>query len=238
MTHARTTILVLALVLPLLLVVAVWLQPFTAPRNLLRDPLVVAATFQENGWPCCSNLLGAVSSVGTMVWTVAATLCAFVATMLWLRRAEADMVLFFATAAAFSLWLMLDDGFMIHETYKLGTVAGLSLTAWPLVLFSAALLVQAVRLRDRIDWPLLLWAFWALGASWLIDKFAGHPALHLGGRRAFVEDAFKVFGIFAWAGCFARQSLVALAGVPDTERRMALQRNPKKRGTASEMAGT
>ena len=76
--------------------------------HLTADPIALADEL-----PVYSGFL---SQVGILIWSAAASICFFCAKRLWHTRAERELKRFLVVSGAFTLWLALDDMFLLHET--------------------------------------------------------------------------------------------------------------------------
>jgi hypothetical protein len=114
--------------------------------------------------------LGMLSNIGIVIWGTAFAVCVFAAATLW-RRSE--WMRFFIGAAAFTLALMLDDMFMIHDRI----LPDMGISEMVYVLFYAvAALAFTVGLwgfLKKTDYALLLIAVALLGSSVVFDVSGG-----------------------------------------------------------------
>lgn len=176
----------------LALLCAVVLQPWVPVAYLLRDPLAVA----EEATECCSVFYGLVSNLGVILWIASGTACLFTAIQVCLARQQSNALAFLIAGGLFTLWLGMDDLFLVHEdvlptfgvservTYSVYAAAGIAylLVAWRRIL--------AARLS------LFLSAGGCLGASMGIDAVVHDEA----DMRLILEDGLKFIGIVLWAG--------------------------------------
>jgi hypothetical protein len=145
-----------------------------------RDP---AATY--NAHP----LIGVVSNVGILCWSAAFNMSLFCWLIYQKRQLSQYLSNFFLWSSAFTLMLLLDDLFMLHEgrfenAFFLSYFVAFALYLWK---FSKILFCKDASLF----WISIL--FFALSI--------GHDLAPLEGN-VFVEDAFKFLGIVGWAGFF------------------------------------
>ena len=180
---------------------AVALQPWVPVADLVRDPLVVAQDATE----CCSFYFGAISNLGVIAWFVTATACLLLAALLRLAGAEPDPL--FLAGGLLSLWLGLDDLFLVHE--NLLPAAGFPELVTYAIYASAGLAYLAFAWRRILAGrPLLfLLAGAALGGSMLLDAIVYRPDAFW----TFLEDALKFIGIVLWAGFHVLAALTAAA---------------------------
>jgi hypothetical protein len=169
------------------------------PRLFFKDPAAVSQL---------SAYVGSVSYVGVMMWCAVAVMCLFSASLMegWRDNSR----LFIIASGLISLFLMVDDLFMFHETLApkyLGVSEGVVL-AFYLVM----MLVYLVFFRKIIinsSFLMLLIAAVFFGISIVLDLGIG--ILHDGVSGAFekfilqndmfidtLEDALKVLGLTSW----------------------------------------
>ena len=101
----------LAIVLPCLVMLAVWAQPWVPVYELLGDPKAVAEWAEY----CCHTYYGIVSNLGVLVWWLAAAISGFTAIVLFARDGFSEDCRFLASAALFTAILTLDDFLILHE---------------------------------------------------------------------------------------------------------------------------
>lgn len=187
-----------------------WFQSVLDPSEMTRDALAAAQQRVRRDQYCCSPLLGAVSTLGVVLWAAASAMATIAALVLARIGAPAAWVAAMAVGAALSLWLALDDGFMLHETQgvRILDVVGLykGVTA---ILLTAMVALLAVG-RATAGWPLLAVAVALLSASVLIDdNTVPSPG------AIFVEDAAKFGGIAFWAAYFLHASAASILAAVD-----------------------
>jgi hypothetical protein len=108
------TVYAMALLVPVLaMAAALWAG--LAPTEMLRDPIMVAGGEQNEFY------LGLFSNLGVVLWTAAAAICLFAASELS-GEPNRQARQFLLYAGLFTLLLMLDDLFMLHENYAEGIV--------------------------------------------------------------------------------------------------------------------
>jgi hypothetical protein len=183
-SNINTTILIYGLAFTLIALVA--LQPFTSSSVLTGDPLVIAKG---------KFYYGAVSSLGSMGWMATCTICL---TTYFLLSDSGDKKTrsFFLFSGLFTLFLLVDDLFMLHDDFfpnYLGVSQNIILALYPIL--TVFLLINY---RSRIagsSYNRLFIALGFLGLSVVIDTI--FPGLN---RLDFaLEDGFKFLGIVGWA---------------------------------------
>lgn len=164
--------------------------------NLTRDPLEVM-----NG----SIYIGFLSQVGIFFWAASATVCFFAASVIVGRSSIHKMKSFFFASGLLSLYLGLDDVFMLHEILlprigvpeKIIYVGYVGMTLLWLIWFSSIIL--------RTEYLLLGTAAFCFSASIALDvldyDFMGHYIF---------EDGTKMIGIICWLAYFYRVAVVTL----------------------------
>lgn len=175
---------------PAILMVLVWLQPWVAPGDLLRDPLAVAEMHPD----CCKVYYGAVSNLGVLTWTAGAAISLFAALILSSYGEQMKRIAFFLSAAFLTGFLAMDDLFLVHENVlpAFGVPEPVTYAAYA----SLGLAYLCVFWRNILEnryWMFIV-AGGLLATSVTIDWFvhSDHPL------RILLEDGAKLSGIFAW----------------------------------------
>lgn len=140
-------------------------------------------------------LSGAISTLGLLVWTAAATI--WLCTAL-LSRAQGGPWKSFATAAVLTAYLAIDDSFQFHETLL---PALLTVHERPLlVLIGLAGIAYAFGAREMIlRTPLVyLLCLAFLPISMVLDNSGLGRRYLSGDARAILEDVAKWIGIVGW----------------------------------------
>jgi hypothetical protein len=205
----RIGLVLAAFGLPTLLAAVIALQPWFDPRLAMLDP-IVAAEVHTNGL-CCGVYFGAMSNLGILLWSAAASCCAFAWLVLASPRRSAERP-FLGAAALLSAALCVDDFFLLHERVlpALGVAQEIVLVAYA-VAGVAYLLVFRREIMDRHALVLLI-ALACLGASLGIDL------LVKGDVAQILEDAAKFVGIAGWAFFHVLRALEAVrAAAPRDE---------------------
>jgi hypothetical protein len=183
-SNINTSILIYGLAFTLIAMVA--LQPFLPIGNLTRDPLVVAKG---------KFYFGALSSLGILGWMATSTICMCTYYMLSDSRDKKTRS-FFLFSGIFTLFLLFDDLFMIHDVifpHYLGISEKVVLALYPIL--TAYLLIYY---RGRIassSYARLFIALAFLGLSNAVDTI--FPKVN--DLDLIFEDGFKFLGIIGWA---------------------------------------
>lgn len=182
------------------LFLVIYFQNVTSVGSLTRDPTVTAG----EPW-----YLGAASSLGAIGWAVAAGCFGFSAILV--RRLGGTGWVSLAGATLFTLLLLIDDVFLLHDDIFLRLV-GSELPIYGAYLALGALwFVLSVRRLTRNTLALLLTAALLLGLSIVVDQTWQTDS----DLRLATEDGLKFAGIWLWA-------LFALVlGIEAAERSMA-----------------
>lgn len=195
LAQVPTSWLFLGILLPTSALLAiVWLQPWIPVAHLVRDPLVVAREAPK----CCSVYYGVVSNLGVILWMVTAAVCLFTAALAFAAGADRSRKVFFLAGGLFTLWLGLDDFFLVHEevlpyfgipqlaTYSAYAATGIVylLACWRFILGGS----------NRL--PLFVMAGIGLAGSMGVDALVHSEA----SVWVFLEDALKFVGIAFWSG--------------------------------------
>lgn len=198
----RRVIVTLFCVIPLLLLILVWLQPWVPPSYAMRDPLAVAAQLSGTDMPCCSRYLGAISTVGLMLWSSSAAICIVGAIIASLLKAERIRIVLLALAGIISTWLLLDDAFMLHEGYGGKLFGRIDLLQLLPVILILPLLGVILLSHSFTSLGVLIGALFFLAASLIVDDF-----LPQNDNVIFFEDVLKFFGIGFWTAYFLLKAI-------------------------------
>ena len=193
------------LLLPALALVALFLQPWAKPSQVLADPvqwIQHRPEFRgvEDGPPF---FLGLLSTTGGLIWWTGAVACLFAGYLLrGLRGAAARRDgAFLLSAGAFTALMGLDDLLLIHDGYLAHFQVPDAVTLGAYGLFFLAHCVVFRREILASESGLLLVGLVLLGGSAGIDVLA--PENKFWGST---EDSLKFLGLCAWAAYHVRLS--------------------------------
>ena len=134
---------------------------------------------------------GFLSSVGYLLWMAAAAIALFAAFTGQIKGSLVNQQFAFC-GGGFSLWLCLDDMFLVHDRYL-----GQSFLYVTYAVFTALLLLCFREPLQRFGGDSFLLSVIFLGASVLIDSFQGvFPASYE--TVQLFEEGAKFLGIAAW----------------------------------------
>ena len=134
---------------------------------------------------------GFLSSVGYLLWMAAAAIALFAAATHQIKGSVVNRQFAFC-GGGFSLWLCLDDMFLVHDRYL-----GESFLYVTYAVFTVLLLVCFRTPLKRVCGDTFLLSVIFLGSSVLIDSFQGaFPASYE--RVQLFEEGAKFLGIAAW----------------------------------------
>lgn len=150
---------------------------------------------------------GALANVGTMLWSATATVLLFTGVLL--RRLDGDWRAggFYFYFALFTLLLLLDDVFLIHDRF-VPTV--LELPEAPVYGFYATLALYGLWRFWANFWPRGALLFTIACGFFAVSVVLDVVAPETGGWLFLVEDGAKLLGIFNWCLCFIHLSMAAL----------------------------
>ncbi|MFK7940039.1 MAG: hypothetical protein AB8B82_11710 [Roseovarius sp.] len=151
--------------------------------EMLRDPA------QQTGQ---SSFLGFISSIGTWLWLAAGLFCFFRLAAVPDTQNAAHMTLL-KLACGFSVFLAVDDFFLIHDRY---ITEGILIPAY--ALFLAYLIKRFWGLITDIDGAAFLLAGAMLFMSVLVDATQEILPVSYGASQA-LEEGFKFLGAAGWA---------------------------------------
>lgn len=175
-----------------IVLLAVGLQRWVPIAFLLRDASQVAK------YPF---YIGLVSHLGVLLWSVAASISLFSATL----ARDRGLARLLLTGGLLTAVLALDDLFTLHESVfpdYLGIGEKVVLGAE--MLFAAAFLLGFVRVILRTDFLILGLAIAFFAGSELFDQdFLSQ------GLNYLLDDGLKLFGIVSWTTYFVRTSAQA-----------------------------
>ena len=193
----------IAVLPPLLLCSAVLLQPWIPPADLFRDPLSVAHDAAAKG-ECCHAYYGFISLLGGLLWSAAAAIALFAATVLFTRQTAPTAQRFLLSAGLLTGMLMIDDVFQGHE-FVYPTLFGISEPV-TVGVYAVLLASHLWYFRQRIievGPGLLVVALVAFAVSVLTDLFVSHEVVWQRGG----EDGSKLLGISSWTAFHWRAAL-------------------------------
>lgn len=170
--------------------------------EILRDVM------QQTGQ---NAFLGFLSTIGTWLWVAAATLC-FFRYALEQREGPSRYRRLLILMAGFSLFLGVDDFFLIHDRYL---AEGILLPLY--AIFTITLLARYRGIISEIDGAAFVIAGGLLAMSIFVDAvqdlFTG-----LYEYTQIVEEGFKFVGAAAWVYlCFRLAAYRLTPGLPDVE---------------------
>ena len=157
--------------------------------RLTADPVALA-----DGLPAYSGFL---SQVGVIIWSAAASICFFCGKLVWRSRADRELKRFLAVSGAFTLWLALDDMFLLHETVfpLVGIPQNVVLGSY--VVLTLAYLFAFRRTILETNFLLLAVSLSFFAVSVVLDVLK--PFKY---SLTFFEEGAKLIGIVAWTVYF------------------------------------
>ncbi len=163
---------------------AIFVQDVAPVGSLTRDPTVTA----EEPW-----YLGIASSLGAVGWAAAAAFFGFGALLVWRAAGVGSRVL--GLAALYSLLLLVDDVFLLHDDILLRAVGSERPIYAVYLVLGAAWLLSSFRMLEPPTMVLLLASTTLLGLSIVVDQIWQSDS----DLRLVVEDGAKFIGIWLWA---------------------------------------
>jgi len=187
------------------------------PAYYLRDPLRVA----EMVTGCCYPDMGLVSNIGIVIWSMSAGVAFFTAALIHYRqlhyhqqepasRRLSHAATFFAATGAFTLFLVIDDLFLLHERIfvELGVPEIVTYGAYFLIAAAYAFFFRLTIVKMRPE--IILAAVGCFALSMVMDKVGPNDAQWVD----FAEDGGKFLGILLWAAFIFAAGLRAAAASP------------------------
>lgn len=191
------------------LVVAAAFQPWVPPSRLFRDALSVAERAVHAGEPCCSWYMGLLSNLGILLWAATAAVCVFTSLVLYVGLKRTYPALFFLCGGALTGWLMLDDLFLMHETWGAINKAWGAYDIYFFGTYALLLLIYLIVFRQfifEIEPFLLILSLAMFVVAVSVDLSGkGESALHWLG-----EDGTKFMGISLWMTFFLRAAWLTI----------------------------
>ncbi|ESA33343.1 hypothetical protein N836_21900 [Leptolyngbya sp. Heron Island J] len=143
-------------------------------------------------------LSGLLSNIGVLLWCAAATICFFVAGVL--RQTKNYRVIpFLLASACLSMYLLIDDFFLLHEELVPTYIGILQNTVLMLIMIAVVVyLFWFRRIILRTQYGFMLIAIGFLGISVGVDTVLKPWLLFLGEWKSLLEDGAKLIGITSW----------------------------------------
>lgn len=156
--------------------------------NLTRDPAAITGE---------SPFLGGLSYVGVLMWCAATAICLFCFAVLQKKNVRGDLPSFFLFGGLFTLILLLDDLYLLHElVFPVYLNIPEKLTFLIYGLMALGYLVRFRKLILQTDFIVLALALGFFGSSIIVDLLDLVPTS--------IEDGLKILGIVGWFGYFSR----------------------------------
>lgn len=204
--RALVLFLFLLFVLPLFVLSAVIVASLTTGVPLfkfLRDPTAIMGAHP---------FAGIISNIGVLFWCATAAICLFGWSILRYRLTMARFATFLLFSGLFTILLMLDDFFQLHEQifpYYFHVSERITYIGYGVLLFCLIAMFKDCILKT--EYLILLIALCFFGLSLSIDMFQKNIEQFLGRWRILLEDGFKFFGIIGWFGYFLRCCFAAIS---------------------------
>lgn len=157
-------------------------------------------------------LTGVLSNLGVLLWSAAASICAFAAMALRNSRPR-EPFRFLLCSALLSAYLLLDDFFLFHDELApryLGVDEKLVYAALGIAV--CAYLIAFRRVILQTHFAVLLLALGFLGIAVVMDALLEPWLRRLGHWEYFFEDGAKWLGIACWCSYYVRTSHQLAAG--------------------------
>ena len=162
-----------------------------------------------------SPFYGVISTVGILFWCASAAICFFSSLLIRREKLSLNFVWFFLISGIFTMILMLDDLFMLHEHIipkflripQRAILAGYPILAVLYLIRFRATIVQTY-------YEILLLAFGFLAISVVLDVIPNF----LADWRPLFEDGAKLLGIVSWfvylsSACYLKLERIILPKV-------------------------
>lgn len=151
---------------------------------------------------------GAISNIGIILWCATASVCLLTSLILHTVSRFKVKKKFLFNAGFFTLFLMLDDFFLIHESifpHYLGLSANILFLAYGVMTFG--LLLHYRKVIYQTNYAFIFMSLFFFAGSVVVDKLHDYGLLFLFGTNSdgfqyFLEDSFKLLGITGWFSYF------------------------------------
>ena len=163
--------------------------------SMLVDPAAVVAQ---------SRFTGLASNIGVLVWTATATVLLFNALFRFHSKGTDTYFWFLMFFGFFTVILMLDDFFLLHEGFSNLFSVSENLVFLSYVAVLVAGLVRFRRLIRHTDYLLLLLALMFFALAILVGFVRYEIQSYIGETRILIEAGLKLLGIVGWFGYFTR----------------------------------
>jgi hypothetical protein len=174
----------------------VWPTAWLVLGILAPAALLLSGLWLQPLMPGAAVVVGsAVGTIESLLWIGAASICLFTALVIHAAGTDGQRTLFLAMAGIVTLWLALDDAFLLSG--EVASSVGIPALAVSLFHFALAALYLALSWRFLLSGRTLLFAlavvlFWASGNADLLA--AGDEPL-----RFFIEEGLKFLAVAFWA---------------------------------------
>lgn len=199
--------LIIKLYTPILILVLLTLViSFTtgiAPGIFTRDPAIIAGSNGVGSFSLINipynPFVGFISNLGILFWCISASVCFFTAVTIQNIHDLQKKIYFLYCSGIITSILLLDDLFLLHEAVF---PMVLKIPEKIVYLIYAIIIIYWILKFSKIiietEWNLLFLSILFFGFSLIIDVFFDFE------RAIFIEDAFKLLGIFSWLCYFLR----------------------------------
>lgn len=175
------------------LVVLLGFQTYVPVEYITRDPAAIAEH---------PIYYGAVSNLGILLWSASVTACLLGGTIVKVLKDKTEAVSFFLAFGSLSLFLCMDDLFLLHEDLfprRLNLPEEITFVVYAIAVSAALVRFRKFLLKNQpalFGAALLLFAF-SLSSDLIFSLFELE-----GGAAYAIEDGFKFIAIFVWCMYF------------------------------------
>lgn len=195
MSHKWSVVKVILIPLTLLLLTAIGSVLTDIPvGDFTRDPAYLGDLSPFSGY---------ISNLGALCWCAGAVVCLTGWALLSKQKTQPQLALFFLLAGLYTILLMLDDLFLLHEEiFPMFLPFGekLIITGYGLLLISGLYYFRTIILSSKFSFLVLALGFFAMSVG--IDFVQDEIELLVGNWRILFEDGFKFLGIVCWLAYF------------------------------------
>lgn len=166
--------------------------------NFITDPSQVVGF---------DSYIGLLNNLGVVLWASTMAICIFTFLTLRRRAGNEDISKFVLFSGIFTLILLLDDLFVIHELSRANEFALPGIY----ILIFITLLYRFRKTILETEYVFLIFALCLFGISLLIDFIQSlYSGFLTGGLRSMLEESCKFLGIVSWLAYFTRICLSSI----------------------------
>ena len=170
-----------------------------AVLSMIHDRTFEQLTRDTTAFHGDSFYIGILSNIGLFLWAATAGICLFGAAVSRTDSAKSAQTAFLKWAGLFSLFLLADDAFLMHERLLPNHLFIPEMAVYGVyAAFVCLFVLQFRRLILATHYPLLFVAVGFLAMSLVVERCFAATDMGI-----FLEDSFKFLGIISWLVYFS-----------------------------------